>query len=481
MNDKPSAQNRTEQKVPGAALPAARRKPSTGQPQARDHGMATSVPLSRQLQATAAVVQAVRAGRSLTTELASVSPELRPGVQALTFQVMRQLGRAMALRERLASKAPPPAADALLCTALALSWQGEGAPYPVHTLVNQAVEAARQQRQTAAQSGFINACLRRFLREREDLVAETDSDPQARWNHPRWWVARVQDEYPEDWQQLLDMAQQAAPMSLRVDTRHHSVAAYQAQLQALGLGAKAVGASGLQLESAVPVHQLPGFDLGHVSVQDAAAQVAAPLLLQGLDEDRPWRILDACAAPGGKTGHLLACYPQAQVLALDVDAMRCQRIEDNLKRLGAQAQARAQVRAADAAQPAKWWDGVAFDAILLDAPCTASGIVRRHPDVRWLRRPGDSAQLAQTQAKLLKALWPLLAPGGRLLYCTCSVFRSEGEDTVQAFLQRNTQARLLPSPGHLIPGKIPTGLPLKHNALGEHDGFYYALLEKDRD
>ena len=481
MNDKPSAQKRTEQKVPGAALPAGGRKPSTGQPQARDHGMATSVPLSRQLQATAAVVQAVRAGRSLTTELASVSPELRPGVQALTFQVMRQLGRAMALRERLASKAPPPAADALLCTALALSWQGEGAPYPVHTLVNQAVEAARQQRQTAAQSGFINACLRRFLREREDLVAETDSDPQARWNHPRWWVARVQDEYPEYWQQLLDMAQQAAPMSLRVDTRHHSVAAYQAQLQALGLGAKAVGASGLQLERAVPVHQLPGFELGHVSVQDAAAQVAAPLLLQGLDEDRPWRILDACAAPGGKTGHLLACYPQAQVLALDVDAMRCQRIEDNLKRLGAQAQARAQVRAADAAQPAKWWDGVAFDAILLDAPCTASGIVRRHPDVRWLRRPGDSAQLAQTQAKLLKALWPLLAPGGRLLYCTCSVFRSEGEDTVQAFLQRNTQARLLPSPGHLIPGKIPTGLPLKHNALGEHDGFYYALLEKDRD
>lgn len=481
MNDKPSARKRTEQKVPGAALPAGGRKPSTGQPQGRDHGMATSVPLSRQLQATAAVVQAVRAGRSLTTELASVSPELRPGVQALTFQVMRQLGRAMALRERLASKAPPPAADALLCTALALSWQGEGAPYPVHTLVNQAVEAARQQRQTAAQSGFINACLRRFLREREDWVAETDSDPQARWNHPRWWVARVQDEYPEDWQQLLDMAQQAAPMSLRVDTRHHSVAAYQAQLQALGLGAKAVGASGLQLERAVPVHQLPGFELGHVSVQDAAAQVAAPLLLQGLDEDRPWRILDACAAPGGKTGHLLACYPQAQVLALDVDAMRCQRIEDNLKRLGAQAQARAQVRAADAAQPAKWWDGVAFDAILLDAPCTASGIVRRHPDVRWLRRPGDSAQLAQTQAKLLKALWPLLAPGGRLLYCTCSVFRSEGEDTVQAFLQRNTQARLLPSPGHLIPGKIPTGLPLKHNALGEHDGFYYALLEKDRD
>jgi 16S rRNA (cytosine967-C5)-methyltransferase len=417
----------------------------------------------------------------LTTELASVTPELRPGVQALTFQVMRQLGRAMALRERLASKVPPPAADALLCTALALSWQGDDAPYPVHTLVNQAVEAARQQRQTQAQSGFINGCLRRFMREREALAAETDSDPQARWNHPRWWVTRVQDEYPEDWQKLLDMAQQPAPMSLRVDTRHHSVAEYQAKLLAMGLAAQAVGASGLQLERAVPVQQLPGFALGHVSVQDAAAQVAAPLLLQGREAGQAWRILDACAAPGGKTGHLLACYPNAQVLALDVDAERCQRIEDNLQRLGAQNQARALVRAADAAQPAQWWDGVAFDAILLDAPCTASGIVRRHPDVRWLRRPGDSAQLAKTQARLLQALWPLLAPGGRLLYCTCSVFRAEGDDTVQAFLQRNTDARMLPSPGHLIPGKIPTGLPVKHNALGEHDGFYYALLEKERD
>ena len=473
MSQKPRTHQAGASPRPAVARP---QSPRTG-----DSSTAQSLPLWRQLQVAAAVVQAVRAGRSLTAELASVTPELRPGVQALTFQVMRQLGRAMALREKLANKAPPPAADALLCTALALSWQGDDAPYPVHTLVNQAVEAARQQRQTQPQSGFINGCLRRFLRERETLVAETDNDPQARWNHPRWWVTRVQDEYPEDWQKLLDMAQQPAPMSLRVDTRHHSVAEYQAQLLVIGLATQAVGASGLQLERAVPVHQLPGFAQGHVSVQDAAAQVAAPLLLQGREAGQAWRILDACAAPGGKTGHLLACYPNAQVLALDVDAERCQRIAENLQRLGAHNEARAEVRAADAAQPAQWWDGVAFDAILLDAPCTASGIVRRHPDVRWLRRPGDSAQLAQTQARLLKALWPLLSPGGRLLYCTCSVFRSEGEDTVQAFLQHNTDARMLPSPGHLIPGKIPTGLPVEHNALGEHDGFYYALLEKDRD
>lgn len=444
-------------------------------PQAPGHQHATP-PLWQLLQATASVVQSVRSGRSLTPAIEAVASPWRPAVQSLSFQVMRQWGRALALREQLASKAPPPAADALLCTALALAWQDEAAPYPVHTLVNQAVEAARQHRSTQAQSGFINACLRRFMREREALVLATDADLQAVWNHPRWWVERLQREYPDHWQALLQMAQQPAPMSLRIDPRHHSVGEYQSKLQALGLPSKAVGASGLQLAKAVPVQQLPGFSEGHVSVQDAAAQVAAPLLLKGRQADKAWRILDACAAPGGKTGHLLACYPQARVLALDVDAARCQRIDQNLQRLGVQAE----VRAADAAQPATWWDGEAFDAILLDAPCTASGIVRRHPDVRWLRRPEDSAQLARIQAQLLRALWPLLAPGGRLLYCTCSVFRSEGDETVQAFLQHNTNARLLPSPGHLIPGQAPTGLPVVDNALGEHDGFYYALLEKDR-
>ncbi len=435
-----------------------------------------SAPLWRLLQATASAVQAMRQGQSLTAQLEKIPHDLRPGVQALSFQVLRQLGRATALREQLAAKAPPPAADALLCTALALCWREADAPYPVHTLVNQAVEAARQQRQTQAQSGFINACLRRFMRERDALIAQTDADVQAQWNHPRWWVERLQADHPEHWQALLDLAQKPAPMTLRVNRQHHSVPAYQAQLQALGLDAMAVGQDGLQLHKAVPVHQLPGFAQGHVSVQDAAAQVAARLLMQGMDLQKPWRILDACAAPGGKTGHLLELCPQADVLALDVDASRCERIHQNLQRLSLQAQ----VKAADAAQPETWWDGRIFDAILLDAPCTASGIVRRHPDVRWLRRPTDSAQLAKIQAHLLKALWPLLAQGGRLLYCTCSVFKAEGDETVQAFLQRNTDAVLQPSPGHLIPGQTPRGLPVEDNALGEHDGFYYALLEKRR-
>jgi 16S rRNA (cytosine967-C5)-methyltransferase len=433
-----------------------------------------SPPLWRLLQATAAAVQATREGRSLTAQLENVTQALRPGVQALSFQALRQLGRATALRERLANKAPPPAVDALLCTALALCWTDAHAPYPIHTLVNQTVEAARQHRQTQAHSGFINACLRRFMREQTAMVQQSDSDPQSKWNHPSWWVERLQQDHPQHWQSLLELAQKPAPMTLRVNTRFHTVEAYQKKLQAAGLHAQAVGRQGLQLDKALPVHQLPGFSEGHVSVQDAAAQVAAPLLMHGMDPNGAWKILDACAAPGGKTGHLLELCPNAHVLALDVDESRCTRIHQNLQRLGLNAQ----VKVADAGQPAHWWEGTPWDAILLDAPCTASGIVRRHPDVRWLRRPADSAQLAQKQAALLKALWPLLARGGRLLYCTCSVFKAEGDETVQAFLQCNTDALLRPSPGHLIPGQVPKGLPVAHNRLGEHDGFYYALLEK---
>ena len=431
-------------------------------------------PLWQLLQACAQAVQAVRSGRSLTAQLESVPGPLRPGTQALSFQALRQLGRATSLRSQLAKKPPPAAADALLCAVLALAWDEAQAPYPVHTLVNQAVEAARRQRQTQGQASFINACLRRFLREREALVAATQDEVTARWNHPAWWVERLKADHPDHWMALLEQAQTPAPMTLRVNTHATTVARVQSELELLGVTSTPVGASGLQLHKALPVQQLPGFMQGHVSVQDAAAQVAAPLLMQGLDLARPWRVLDACAAPGGKTGHLLEMFPHAKVLALDVDAKRCERIHQNLERLHVQAE----VRAADAGQPTQWWDGEMFDAVLLDAPCTASGIVRRHPDVRWLRRPDDSAQLARTQAQLLKVLWPLLKPGGRLLYCTCSVFKAEGDAVVDSFLQRNTDAQFCPSPRHLIPGCVPAGLPVGDNPLGEHDGFYYALLEK---
>lgn len=435
----------------------------------------TAPPLWRLLQHSARVVQVTVAGQSMTAQLEAVPGPLRPGVQALSFQAMRQLGRARALRTVLAPRRPPPAADTLLCTALALCADAAHAPYPSHTLVSQAVEAARQQRSTQGQAAFINACLRRFVRERDDLLSQVASDVEARWNHPLWWVQRVQADYPEHWQSLLAHAQVPAPMTLRVNRLRTSVPAYQQRLQAAGLPpGRAVGAQGIELAQPVPVLRLPGFAEGDASVQDAAAQLAAPLLLQGLSAQRPLRVLDACAAPGGKTGHLLELRPDAQVLALEIDPARTERIHQNLQRLGLHAQ----VLAADAGRVQDWWDGQAFDAILLDAPCTASGIVRRHPDVRWLRRPEDSAQLARTQLALLDALWPLLVPGGRLLYCTCSLFHTEGQAVVQAFLARNTEASLQPSPGHLIPCATPLGLSVEDNPLGEHDAFYYALLEK---
>lgn len=430
------------------------------------------IPLWRQLQATAQVVQAVRAGQSGGVAVEAVQADLRPGVQALAFHAWRNLGRAEALRKQLARRPPPPAVDALLCVALALAWTDDGAPYDAFTLVNQSVEAAKRQPETRAQASFVNACLRRFLREREALVAATDSDPVARWNHPAWWIKRLKNDHPQSWQALLQSANRQAPMTLRVNALQTTLAGYLQELEASGIAAHAVGASGVELARAVPVGQLPGFANGRVSVQDAAAQMAAPLLLNGLPA-RDLRVLDACAAPGGKTGHLLE-LGAAHLTALDVDASRCERIGQNLARLGLLAQ----VLAADAARPDLWWDGRPFDAILLDAPCTASGIVRRHPDVRWLRRETDIAQLAALQGRLLQTLWPLLAPGGRLLYCTCSVFLAEGTQQVQTFLVHHTDARLLPSPGHLIPPIADKTGRLPDNRQGDHDGFFYALLQK---
>ena len=455
--------------------------PMQGAPGTKAHAGSQGVALWQQLTGVAAAFQAIRGGQSGTAALAGVDASVRPGVQALLFQVLRQAGRAEALRRQLATRTPPPAADALLCVALALCWNPEDAPYEPFTLVNQAVEAAKNHAATRAQASFINGCLRRFLRERDELVATTDRDPVARWNHPRWWIDRLRKDHPTHWEQILQANNTHAPMTLRVNQQKSTVAQYLSALNAMNLGANALGGMALALEQPVPVPQLPGFAEGWVSVQDAAAQHAAPLLLQGLDVSRPLRVLDACAAPGGKTAHLLemaGANAPLEVTALEIDATRSARIDETLARLGLHAT----VLVADAARPQDWWQqhcgGALFDAILLDAPCTASGIVRRHPDVRWLRRESDIAQLAALQAQLLKALWPLLRPGGRLLYCTCSVFRAEGDGQVQTFLANNTDALLLPSPGHLIPGKGDTTEAVPDNLSGDHDGFFYALLQK---
>ena len=461
-------------------------------------------PLWRQLQAAAQLVAGVRAGESLTARLAAVPDDLRPGAQALSFHALRWLGLADGLRAQLARKRPPAAADALLCTALALLAVPGGAAYAAFTLVDQAVEAAQRDARLRPHAGLLNACLRRYLREADALLAALGvagmapaasagqgaampaplrsargqgghAASLARWNHPPWWVRRLRQDHPQHWRDVLQAAQAHPPMVLRVNARRTTVPAFIGLLAQAGMAAEALGGSArhaVRLAQPCPVARIPGFAQGLASVQSAAAQQAAPLLLDGLAGDAP-RLLDACAAPGGKTAHLLELCPGAQVTALEVDAARARRIHDNLARLGLHAD----VRVADAARTDAWWDGQAFDAILLDAPCSASGIVSRHPDVRWLRRESDIARLAAQQDRLLHALWPLLRPGGRLLYATCSVFRQEGDARIAAFAARWPQVRTLPAPGHLLPFAAPPLAGVGDNAARD-DGFYYALLEK---
>ena len=380
------------------------------------------------------------------------------------------------MRRRLAPKTPPPQVDALLLCALALLWPASAPPYAEHVLVNEAVVAARQR--SPASAPFVNAVLRRFGREREAIVAAAMNEPAARWNHPAWWLERLRHDWPDDWQAIADADNMHPPMTLRVNARRTSAVAYVARLAAAGIEAHAGSGHAVHLQQALPVARLPGFAEGDVSVQDAAAQRAAELLATPVLAPGA-RVLDACAAPGGKTAHLLE-LADLDVLAIDRDAERLARVDATLARLDL----RARTLAADAADPAAWWDGQPFDAILLDAPCSASGIVRRHPDVRWLRRASDIAALAATQARLLDALWHLLTPGGRLLYCTCSLFRAEGQEQIDAFLQRRSDAFIPvspPSPGHLLPlpDNRQTRPALASSAAA--DGFFLTLIEKNRD
>ena len=431
-----------------------------------------ALPLATLLGSAADAVAAVRSGRSLNDALARCPPGARPGTQALAFHALRWLGAAEVVRARLAPKAPPADVDALLLTALALLWPPGAPPYADHVLVDQAVAATRGRAPRSA--GFVNAVLRRFGRERDAIVAVALDDPLARYNHPAWWLAQLRADWPERWQAIAAADNAHPPLTLRVNVRRTTPAAVLAVLAEHAIDAVAGPDAAITLVRPLPVERIPGFAVGLVSVQDAAAQRAASLLLA-----RPLRagarVLDACAAPGGKTAHLLE-LADLDLVALDRDADRLARVDATLARLGL----RAETRAGDAAAPETWWDGRPFDAILLDAPCTASGIVRRHPDVRWLRRPTDLVTLAATQARLLEALWPLLAPGGRMLYCTCSVFRSEGSTQIDAFLQRHADAAVVadpPSPGQLLP--LPDNdTPPSSGSSRAADGFFLALLEK---
>lgn len=430
-------------------------------------------PLWRQLQVTVDVLSQVAQGQSAAQSLGAVPQALRPAVQALSFAVWRQMGYARYIASRLAAKQPKPWVQSALCCGLGLLARDGVALYDEFTLVDQLVEAVKRRQKFANQAAFVNACLRRFLRERSALDVAASHDPEARWNFPRWWIQRLQQDHPEQWQHILQASNVAAPMTLRVNQRHTTPQAYVQRLAACGMVGQPQGAHAVLLDRPVPVGRLPDFFEGHASVQDAGAQLAADLLLGGYGSTADTRILDACAAPGGKTGHLLE-QCDAQVLAVEVDPERAKRIEENLHRL----KLKAQVHCESLLDTSAWWDGRPFDLVLLDAPCTASGIVRRHPDVRWQRRESDVEALAQTQALMLERMWPLVRPGGRLLFCTCSVFAAEGRAQVPAFLAHNKDAELLPSPGHLLPRNTLETSAVAHNGALDHDGFFYALFQK---
>mgnify|MGYP001160594811 FL=1 len=420
--------------------------------------------LAYALHGAAAAVAEIISGRNLNEALSGLwreRPSLPPGqrgaVQDLAYTALRRCGRDDFYLSRLMDT---PLRDkpvhALLLVALA---RLAARPEEAHTIVDQAVEAAGELAQ-GKYKALVNGVLRNFLRRRNELEAAAGQDEAARWQHPRWWIDRLRQAHPGYWQALLEAGNGRPPMTLRVNRRRVAAADYLGQLQAAGLAARLLGGDAILLERPVPVERLPGFADGLCSVQDAGAQRAAPLL----DVHDGLRVLDACAAPGGKAAHILECAA-VDLTALDADAGRALRVSENLLRLGLQAH----VRPADCRETDAWWDGRDFDRILADVPCTASGVVRRHPDAKWLRREQDIAQFARTQGEILDALWRVLAPGGKLLYATCSLFPEENGRQVAAFAARQEDCMRLPIAG------MPELLLLPAE---EHDGFYYALLEK---
>ncbi|MFN8916972.1 MAG: 16S rRNA (cytosine(967)-C(5))-methyltransferase RsmB [Burkholderiales bacterium] len=421
----------------------------------------------------------MRRGVALPQAL-TLLPELpsntRGAVQDLSYRAMRFRGTGDALIRLLAQQAPPPFWHEMLVLAFSLLASPDYAPYAV---VDQTVEAiSRDKKGSAAAGKFVNALLRRYLREQSHWQQQLAHEAEAVWNYPDWWIRRLQSDYPQHWQHILRAGNALPPMTLRVNVRQQSRQHYLEQLHAAGIQALAssVAGSAVVLERPVPVQHLPGFASGAVSVQDAAAQLAAPLL----DLQAGQQVLDACAAPGGKTAHILESV-DCELLALDHDEQRLQRVSDNLQRL----QLSGQCRAGDAARPEGWAQGRHFDRILADVPCTASGIVRRHADIRWLRRESDIVQLATSAERILDALWSRLKPGGKLLLATCSVFPREGEQQARRFVQRHTDAVALPAPAQMLPDDDSYLAHLEHadssipdRLASTHDGFFYAVLEK---
>ncbi|WP_337023695.1 MULTISPECIES: 16S rRNA (cytosine(967)-C(5))-methyltransferase RsmB [unclassified Pantoea] len=384
-------------------------------------------------------------------------------LQELCFGVMRTLPQLEALIGKLMERTLTGKQRVLHYLIMVGLYQLLYTRVPAHAALAETVAGAEVLKRTALK-GLINGVLRQFQRQQEELVAAVDQGPQRYW-HPGWLLKRLQTAWPDQWQQIVDANNQRPPMWLRVNRQHHSRDAWLNLLQAEDKAAFPADApDALRLESPAPVSQLPGFDQGWVTVQDLSAQRCA-LLLEPQNNEA---ILDLCAAPGGKTTHILEIAPQANVLAVDIDQQRLTRVHENLQRLGMQAE----VRQGDGRTPAEWCGDQQFDRILLDAPCSATGVIRRHPDIKWLRRDRDIPELAALQREILNAVWPRLKSGGTMIYATCSILPEENHQQIAAFLAEHDDA----AAEQLPEGQI-NGWQVFPSVDGG-DGFFYAKLIK---
>lgn len=428
-----------------------------------------SLPLSEAITIAAQALGEVTSGRSLTEVLDELEAHERPIVQSLSFDALRKWVRSHELIKQFIPKAPPPEVDHLLSVAIALFLQedGDGNQYATHTIVDQAVKACGEYDKTIYAKGLVNAVLRKVSSTLRAPEGETryPPDPIPMFTPP-WWRANLKRNYPQSWQAILFTQAKRAPLILRVNQRHQTREQYQALLHEAGIVSTPIHevagialSAALVLDHPLPVGELPGFYSGAVSVQDAGAQLAA-LLLNPKDGDQ---VLDTCAAPGGKTAHLLE-LANCKMTALELDGERMGKIGGNLDRLDLHSD-QVKILRGDASKTA-WWDGVLFDKILLDAPCSASGIVSRHPDIPFLRREADIKSLQQRQRAILSQVWKMLKPGGLLLYVTCSIFPEEGEEQALWFAAEHSNAVRLDAPGQILPTDV-------------NDGFYYALFKKN--
>lgn len=421
-------------------------------------------------QLAAQAVSQVLDGRNLTVALdtlfresPALTPQQRAATQDLSYGTLRFYGELDALLAQLLEK---PLKDAALRSLLLVAlYQLRHDQAAAHTVVNQAVKAASQHKKSWGK-GLVNAILRNFLRQQEQLLQNIQRSESARYSYPQWWINKLRKQYPQAWEAMLQAGNAHPPMTLRINRRRSNVSDYANELAAAGIIATTLGSEIVMLDKPMPIDRVPGFREGMVSVQDYGAQLAAHVL----DLADGLHVLDACCAPGGKTGHILEAA-DVNLTALDSDNQRLQRVHSNLERLGL----KAKLLVGDAAQPDAWWDDRQFDRILADVPCTASGIVRRHVDIKWLRRESDIASFASQQAAILHALWRLLAKDGKLLYATCSVFHEENQQQIDQFLKNHEDARQLPLPAMLDNYQQQNG---QLRPCAEHDGFFYALLQK---